>query len=77
MPATEVSEAQRLHDAGKDPCQRHACNLQDCLQKNNYQERKCQHVIDDILKCCSRHRENSIVCGGFLKQLANKDLDPR
>lgn len=68
------SEAQRLHDAGRDPCQKYACNLQDCLQKNNYQESKCQYVINDILKCCNRQRERSIVCSGFLKKLASEGV---
>jgi len=70
-----ISEAQRLHDSGRDPCQKHACHLQDCLQKNNYQESKCEHVINDILKCCSRQRDRSIVCSGFLKKLAFMDMD--
>ena len=73
MSDSPISEAQRLHDSGRDPCQKHACNLQDCLQKHNYQESKCDHVINDILKCCSRHRESSIVCSGFLKKLAFQD----
>jgi hypothetical protein len=71
---SEVSEAQRLHDAGRDPCQRYACKLQDCLEKNGYQENKCQHVIKEIYKCCHRHREMSIVCSGFLRKLASVPL---
>ena len=29
----------------KDPCQRHACQLQTCLAKNGFQESKCQHEL--------------------------------
>jgi len=63
-------EARKRHAAGKDPCQRYACKLQDCLEANNYQESRCGHVIQEILTCCSRHRELSVVCSGFLKQLS-------
>ena len=28
-----------------DPCQKRACELQECLQKNNYQEEKCADAI--------------------------------
>ena len=36
----------------KDPCQRQACAIQDCLKKNNYQEEKCQNIIQLMIECC-------------------------
>ncbi|PHZ16069.1 mature T-cell proliferation 1 neighbor protein-like protein [Rhizopus microsporus ATCC 52813] len=36
----------------KPPCQKYACDIQDCLAKNNYQESKCQDLIDKLDKCC-------------------------
>ncbi|KAI5934460.1 cx9C motif-containing protein 4 [Manis javanica] len=50
----------------KDPCQKQACEIQKCLQANNYMESKCQAVIHELLKCCARYpKGRSLVCSGF------------
>ena len=50
---------------GRDPCQKYACELQVCLQKNNYQENKCQEAITRLVKCCHIWRQESFkVCAG-------------
>ncbi|KAI9305572.1 hypothetical protein BJ944DRAFT_239534 [Cunninghamella echinulata] len=36
------------------PCQQFACQLQDCLQRNNYQEEKCQTSIKALKQCCEQ-----------------------
>ncbi|CAO3635692.1 unnamed protein product [Cunninghamella blakesleeana] len=36
------------------PCQQFACQLQDCLQRNNYQESKCQSSIKALKECCDQ-----------------------
>ena len=49
-----------------DPCQKFACELQVCLQKNNYQESKCQEAIQRLVKCCQIWKEESFkVCSGI------------
>ncbi|XP_006944202.1 cx9C motif-containing protein 4 isoform X1 [Panthera pardus] len=50
----------------KDPCQKQACEIQKCLQANNYMESKCQAVIQELRKCCARYpKGRSLVCSGF------------
>ncbi|OQV04298.1 hypothetical protein CLAIMM_09204 [Cladophialophora immunda] len=45
----------RLEDDLKTdpPCHPRACAIQDCLQKNNYKEEKCQSAIDALYECCN------------------------
>ncbi|XP_028641105.1 cx9C motif-containing protein 4 isoform X1 [Grammomys surdaster] len=53
----------------KDPCQKQACEIQKCLQANNYLESKCQAVIQELRKCCARYpKGRSLVCSGFEKE---------
>ena len=55
----------------KDPCLKYACKIQVCLEKNKYQESKCQFEINNILKCCQRYEHlNLVCCSGFRKRLA-------
>ena len=34
-----------------NPCQKLACKIQECLQKNNYSQVKCNYAVDDYNKC--------------------------
>ncbi|XP_005994802.1 cx9C motif-containing protein 4 [Latimeria chalumnae] len=57
----------------KDPCQKQACEIQKCLQANNYLEDKCAHLIREMRKCCAIYSgENSICCSGFRKENEEK-----
>nr|XP_056715751.1 cx9C motif-containing protein 4 [Euleptes europaea] len=50
----------------KDPCQKQACEIQKCLQANNYLESKCEAVLQEMRRCCGRYPPGrSIVCSGF------------
>ena len=50
----------------KDPCQRQACAIQECLKKNNFQEEKCQHIIQLMIDCCnSKDNKSSKICHGM------------
>ncbi|KAF2862776.1 DUF1903-domain-containing protein [Piedraia hortae CBS 480.64] len=41
-------------DVGNDPpCHAHACAIQACIQKNNYNENACQKQIDALYECCN------------------------
>jgi len=52
----------------KDPCQRQACAIQDCLKKNNYKEEKCQNIIQLMIDCCkTKGNESSKICPGMTK----------
>lgn len=35
-----------------EACKKFACAIQDCIQKNNYDESKCQKQIDQLYTCC-------------------------
>lgn len=49
----------------KDPCQKQACDIQYCLQKNNYQEAKCTREVQALVDCCRKWRNGSaVVCKG-------------
>ncbi|CAG8525039.1 9405_t:CDS:2 [Funneliformis mosseae] len=36
------------------PCLREACQIQTCLQENDFQEARCQNAIDKLLQCCEK-----------------------
>lgn len=48
----------------KDPCQKQACAIQYCLQKNKYQEAACLREIQALKDCCRKWRKESGCCGG-------------
>ncbi|KAH3821910.1 hypothetical protein DPMN_123678 [Dreissena polymorpha] len=50
-----------------DPCQKYACKIQTCLQAMNYQEDKCELVIDSLVECCEKYGARYNCCSGFLK----------
>ncbi|KDN36926.1 DUF1903-domain-containing protein, partial [Tilletiaria anomala UBC 951] len=35
-------------------CHAHACAIQSCLQKNTFQQDKCEGLIDALYRCCAR-----------------------
>lgn len=60
-----------------DPCKKFACEWQYCLQKNNYKEEKCAHLIEKLKECCrqnyttdgkrrSEELNVSSTCSGFV-----------
>ena len=57
----------------KDPCQRQACAIQECLKKNNYQEEKCQVIIQLMLDCCNTiGKDSSDICKGMVEYNTSK-----
>ena len=61
-----------------DPCQRYACRIQDCLQKNNYQESKCVKFIRDLEECCKKFAGKSpTVCQGIRFDLPDTNGERR
>ncbi|XP_027010140.2 cx9C motif-containing protein 4 [Tachysurus fulvidraco] len=63
----------------KDPCQKQACDIQKCLQANNYSESRCEDVIRAMMKCCEAQKgKDSVCCAGFTqghKTTADKTQD--
>lgn len=46
-------KVQRQHQK-EESCHKEACAIQTCLQKNNYQESKCQESINQLYQCCEK-----------------------
>ncbi|CAJ0745231.1 6084_t:CDS:10 [Entrophospora sp. SA101] len=46
-------KVQRQHQK-EESCHKEACAIQACLQKNNYQESKCQESINQLYQCCEK-----------------------
>ncbi|ESO83794.1 hypothetical protein LOTGIDRAFT_132754 [Lottia gigantea] len=57
-----------------DPCQKQACAIQKCLQANNYQESKCESVLEDMKKCCEKFGKLSGCCDGIKYEKSHKNL---
>ncbi|XP_037055273.1 cx9C motif-containing protein 4 isoform X1 [Peromyscus leucopus] len=75
MFSSSISSLSFLDMPQKDPCQKQACEIQKCLQANNYMESKCQAVIQELHKCCARYpKGRSLVCSGFEKEEENLTL---
>ncbi|XP_037950219.1 cx9C motif-containing protein 4 [Teleopsis dalmanni] len=49
----------------KDPCKKYACRIQVCLQENQYQESKCQDLLEDLRLCCVKWHKESVCCSGI------------
>lgn len=57
----------------KDPCQRQACAIQDCLKKHNYQEENCIAIIQLMLDCCNTvPKDSSNICKGMKEYNTSK-----
>ncbi|KAG2497764.1 hypothetical protein HYH03_004036 [Edaphochlamys debaryana] len=58
-----------LHDMEKAEathgCQRKACAIQECLARHDYNQSRCQRVIQDMRDCCRALAEPSLHCKGF------------
>ncbi|XP_039343600.1 cx9C motif-containing protein 4 isoform X3 [Mauremys reevesii] len=58
----------------KDPCQKQACEIQKCLQANNYQEARCEAVLQEMRRCCAQYpKGRSICCSGFEKEEGERE----
>ncbi|KAK4636120.1 Cx9C motif-containing protein 4, mitochondrial [Fulvia fulva] len=53
--ASEPKEGLKSYPA----CHSQACAIQDCIQKNDYKEEKCQKQVDALYACCNLfYKEN-------------------
>lgn len=60
----------------KDPCKRYACDIQKCLQGNNYNEDACTVAIDRLTSCCERFDFTPLVCEGIPRKDTNQEITP-
>ncbi len=56
----------------QDSCKKYACQLQYCLQANDYMESKCVSAINKLIKCCQDFYSNNSThvsehCSGFIQ----------
>ena len=58
----------------KDPCQSQACAIQECLKKHNFQEEKCEDVIQRMLECCKKFEKESYICEGMKEYDTSKTV---
>ncbi|XP_039187291.1 cx9C motif-containing protein 4 [Crotalus tigris] len=62
----DVKRVNSLIMAAKDPCKKHACEIQKCLQANNYLESRCEAVFQEMRRCCAQYPKGiSLSCSGF------------
>ncbi|RWS29141.1 uncharacterized protein B4U80_10405 [Leptotrombidium deliense] len=57
-----------------DPCKSKACDIQTCLQKNNYEEEQCIKEMFVMFECCKRWREISNSCSGFSNEVIDAKI---
>lgn len=35
-----------------NPCKPFACNIQACIQRNQFNQERCEHLVDQLYQCC-------------------------
>lgn len=63
-PPRGMNCAQQPPDA-QYACKLKACAIQECLARNDYQQRRCATFIQELVHCCSALPEPSVHCQGF------------
>ena len=59
-------------------CQKFACMIQDCLERNRQDQSKCQKEIDLIVNCCYKLHQmgkKSVCCGQEIQARFPKESD--
>ncbi|CAM6109795.1 unnamed protein product [Calypogeia fissa] len=55
-----------------EPCSRHACDIQTCLVKNDFQHERCIYEISKLQKCCEKIEYKSVHCGSVTNIVGSK-----
>lgn len=50
-PPTKADE-ELVRTSGKPPCHKFACAIQNCMQRNSFQQSICEPLVDELYKCC-------------------------
>jgi hypothetical protein len=53
-------------DKFKEPCKKYACAIQDCLNKNKFNQEKCEDAIEAMRECCRNLKTYSFICQGMI-----------
>ncbi|GAC74169.1 hypothetical protein PANT_10d00047 [Moesziomyces antarcticus T-34] len=48
------SSKEELDREHPNPCYPRACAIQSCLQKSGFDQARCEHLIDDLYRCCAK-----------------------
>ncbi|KAN0061122.1 Cx9C motif-containing protein 4, mitochondrial [Thecaphora frezii] len=48
-----MTQLHPTHPTHPNPCYPKACAIQNCLQSSGFDQAKCEHLIDDLYRCCS------------------------
>ncbi len=59
----------------RPPCQREACQIQACLEKNGYDSARCEKEIELMRRCCQRIHYKSFICDGYNPELTDKNRE--
>ncbi|SPO28109.1 related to Cx9C motif-containing protein 4, mitochondrial [Ustilago trichophora] len=52
MPAQRPND--ELDPSHPNPCYPRACAIQSCLQRSGFDQSRCEHLIDDLYRCCAK-----------------------
>ncbi|WFD03207.1 hypothetical protein MOBT1_001896 [Malassezia obtusa] len=53
----------------EEPCKRLACAIQTCIQRNQFQQERCNSVVRDLHRCCADFYERHEVVDAKLRAL--------
>lgn len=40
-----------------NPCQPYACDIQACIQRHQFQQERCEHLVKKLYACCAAFYE--------------------
>lgn len=38
-----------------NPCKPHACHIQACIQRHQYNQERCEHLVKQLYHCCASY----------------------
>uniref|UniRef100_A0A8D8ZIA9 Uncharacterized protein n=1 Tax=Cacopsylla melanoneura TaxID=428564 RepID=A0A8D8ZIA9_9HEMI len=60
-----INRSRKRDAVQNDPCKKHVCDLQKCLNVQNFQEERCKHCFSHLGFCCQKFGDKSFVCSGM------------
>lgn len=52
-PVRSARAARSFMSESDNPCQAQACDIQACIQRHQFQQDKCEHLVQKLYKCCA------------------------
>ncbi|CAG8663947.1 8504_t:CDS:1, partial [Ambispora gerdemannii] len=80
IPTHEHTSSTMPHDVKQkdDKCHKEACEIQTCLSQHNYNEQKCEDVINKFRECCYKLSEiggQSVSCSGVVRKKKQVNIE--